>query len=208
MQAIKKNSIDIGANKGVYTYFLVKYSKKVYAFEPNPKVFSFLKKGLPKKAQAFLVALSNKEGKDFLRIPKTRKGFSNQGGSLSHEKVPNNYLSFEVDCKPLDTYKLDNIGFIKIDVEGFEREVLEGAQQTIKREKPNLLIEMEERHTKRPIEDDISWVENLGYKGFFFSEGEGLKSISLFDPEKQHRQAFTKDRDNYIFNFIFFPIKG
>ena len=31
------SSIDVGAYKGVYTYFISKYSKKVYAFEPNPK---------------------------------------------------------------------------------------------------------------------------------------------------------------------------
>ena len=40
----KKNSIDIGAYKGVYTFLLAKYSKKVYAFEPNPKSFNILKK--------------------------------------------------------------------------------------------------------------------------------------------------------------------
>ncbi len=202
----KKNSIDIGANKGVYTYFLAKLSKKVYAFEPNPKVFAFLKKSLPGKAEAFFVALSNKDGKDILRIPRSKRGVSNQGGSLSHQKVPDNYVAIEIDSKTLDSYSLKNIGFIKIDVEGFEREVLEGAKQTVCREKPNILIEMEERHTKRPIEEDIKWVENLGYKGFFYTEGEGLKSIDFFDGNKHHRQAYTKDRDNYVFNFIFLPM--
>ena len=38
----KLNSIDVGAYKGVYTYFISKYSRAVYAFEPNPKSYKIL----------------------------------------------------------------------------------------------------------------------------------------------------------------------
>ena len=51
--------------------------------------------------------------------------------------------------KRLDDIKIKNdIGFIKIDVEGHEKNVIQGGLDTIKKNKPVLLIEIEEKHTK------------------------------------------------------------
>jgi len=38
----RRNAIDAGANKGVYTHFIAKYARHTYAFEPNPKMFAIL----------------------------------------------------------------------------------------------------------------------------------------------------------------------
>ena len=56
----------------------------------------------------------------------------------------------------IDLERFSNVGFIKIDVEGHEHAVLEGATKTIKRNMPNLLVEMEEKHNKIPINEMIS----------------------------------------------------
>ena len=68
------NSLDVGAYKGVYTYFISKYSKKVYAFEPNPKSYKILKKTVSKNVKVFSYALSDRSSVDFLKIPKGKKG--------------------------------------------------------------------------------------------------------------------------------------
>ncbi|MEI8320737.1 MAG: FkbM family methyltransferase [Alphaproteobacteria bacterium] len=198
-----KNSIDVGANKGTYTVALAKLSKKVFAFEPNPKMFAFLKKNSPSNAEVFSCALSDKTRQETLRIPLGRKGkLSNQGASLNPNNIQKNFLPIQVDCKKLDDFNLKDIGFIKIDVEGFEKEVLMGAEKTLKREKPTLLIEMEERHTKRSILSDIKWIEGLGYKGFALFDGK-LQSLEFFDSGIHHNDAWTGNKKDYIFNFIF-----
>ena len=62
------NSLDVGAYKGVYTYFISKYSRMVYAFEPNPKSYKILKKNVNKNVTVLPYALSDKSSSDFLKI--------------------------------------------------------------------------------------------------------------------------------------------
>ncbi len=79
-----RNSVDIGAHKGVYTYWMQRYSRHVYAFEPNPRMYRVLCAGVRGNVTTSPVALSDISGRSRLRIPKTAKGFSNQGASLNY----------------------------------------------------------------------------------------------------------------------------
>ena len=82
-------------------------------------------------------------------------------------------------------------------------EVLKGAVETLKKNKPILLVELEESHTKRPIMNLIKEIEGYGYRGAFLKKKQ-ITDISLFDAENYHRNPkATKD---YVLNFIFFPI--
>ena len=95
--------------------------------------------------------------------------------------------------KKLDSIKLENkIGFIKIDVEGHELEVIEGALNTIKMNKPVLLIEIEERHSKRMVNESIKYIKNIGYNCYF------EKNKELISVEKLKNI-------NEEFNFFFLP---
>jgi len=84
-------------------------------------------------------------------------------------------------------------------------QVLKGAKNTLIKNKPVLMIELEEGHTKRPIEDLIREVEEYGYKALFLKKKQ-LTDISLFDPDRNHRNP--KNREDYVFNFIFLPVKN
>ena len=139
------NSLDVGAYKGVYTYFISKYSRMVYAFEPNPKSYKILKRTVDK-----------------------------------------NYGKLKIETKKIDDLKLKNIGFIKIDAEGVELKVLKGAKKLIKKYKPNLLIEIEERYISEPIEKSLQKILNMGYRGFALI-GEILTPLKFFDGDKNHR---------------------
>ena len=197
-----RNSVDVGANKGVYTYWMQKHSRHVYAYEPNPKMFKILAAGARGNVTASPVALSNKNGRAMLRIPKSSKGYSNQGASLNYEKVGRKFGQVEVETRRLDDEDVHDIGFIKIDVEGFEFPVLEGAAQTIKGDRPTLLIEIEEVHNQIPIGDALKRVTDFGYTGFALINGT-LSPLDFFDAEANHRNPRT--RRDYIFNFLFFP---
>ena len=78
----EKTSLDIGANKGVYAYAMLPYSRDVHAFEPNPKMFDILSAWGRDKITTAPIAIGNENGRFDLRIPRTAAGFSNQGGSL------------------------------------------------------------------------------------------------------------------------------
>jgi FkbM family methyltransferase len=198
----KRNAVDAGANKGTYTYFLARLAQHVYAFEPNPKMFTILRRSMARNVTASPVALSNRSGDAELRVPRQRKGgYSNQGGSLSSVKISENYKTVDVAARRLDEFDLGDVGFIKIDVEGFEQEVIDGAAETIRRCRPTMLVELEERYTKVPIETALRNILDLGYRGLFLDRGI-LRPLEEFDPETQHR---TTTR-GYVFNFIFLPV--
>ena len=199
-----KTSLDIGACWGVYTYYLAKLCPKVITFEPNPKTYKILKRNVASNVELLPYALSNETSSAELRVPKGRKGYSNQGASLSTKKVDGEHGKVEVEAKRLDDLGIDNIGFMKIDVEGFEQQVLDGAVETIAKNKPNLVIEMEEKHTKIPIEESIGNVLKLGYDGFAIINNQ-LRSLEYFDAEMNHRNV--PDGGTYVFNFIFLPKK-
>ena len=66
--------------------------------------------------------------------------------------------NFKIEVKTLDSYELENISFIKIDVEGYEPKVLAGAEQTIKRNWPVLCVEI-----NTPGNDSKQILESWGY---------------------------------------------
>ena len=196
-------AVDAGANKGVYTYWLEQLASHVHAYEPNPKMFTVLRRGAGAKATVHFAALSDQVGEFALRIPKTAKGrYSNQGASLNHDKVGDSYGEVMVQTRRLDDEGLDDVGFLKIDVEGHEMAVLDGARETIKRCRPTLLIEMEQQHTGRPIETDIKRVTDLGYRMLCLHRGI-LTSGARFDAQAHHTNA--PSAQDYVFNFIFLP---
>lgn len=199
-----KVSIDIGANKGVYTYALLKCSAQVHAFEPNPKLFRVLESWSNGHAALHPVALSDSSGQAELLVPKSKRGYSNQGGSLSRVKVGDQPCGVvTVETIRLDDLGLTNVGFMKVDVEGFETQVLRGGERLLRQQRPNLLVEIEERHTKRPLEDMVAEICDYGYQCFALCIGT-LTSFQHIDLNKHHRNANINRRD-YIFNFIFLP---
>jgi FkbM family methyltransferase len=190
----RRNAVDVGANKGTYSYFLARLARQVYAFEPNPKMFAVLRRTVGRNVTALPLALSDRSGAATLRIPYGRKGVSNQGSSLSAAKPMDHFIPLQVESRRLDDLGLADVGFIKIDVEGHEREVLQGAAQIIERDRPTLLIEIEEAHTGVPLMQSIEWVCGLGYDAHFLHAG-GLQPLAALAPV----------RHGYIFNFVFLP---
>jgi len=143
---------DIGAFIGLTTLFFAHRSGDngfVYAFEPNKELFNLVLKNIE------LNALSNVQAYNFAIGEKneTKEMFvsSNHAamGSLSKEhmsKENSGTNSISVEVKALDTiikeYSLRQPDFIKIDVEGYELNVLAGMYETLKKDKPELFIEI------------------------------------------------------------------
>jgi FkbM family methyltransferase len=195
-------ALDIGANKGVWSYALARLARRVHAFEPNPKIFPELARALKGKVELHQLALSDRAGAAEFRIPWRGHGYSNQGGSLSKIAIAGEHAVTTVQTARLDDLGIADVGFIKIDVEGSELAVLSGARETIARDRPNLVIEMEEQHARRPIESMIGEVTALGYDGFALIDGV-LTRWERIDLQARHRAP--SHRSQYVFNFVFLP---
>ena len=198
----RRAAIDIGANSGIWSWSLLRAAREVHAFEPNPKMFSRLEAALGGKAHLYTVALSDTAGEANFIVPRTRRGYSNQHGSLSHMGAAGEHGIIKVKTCRLDDMDIRDVGFIKVDVEGFECAVLAGAAETLKRERPVLVVELEERHTGRPIADLIREVESYGYDGSAWFN-KRLTPWREIDLQTFHTEAAETPR--YVFNFVFRP---
>jgi FkbM family methyltransferase len=174
----------------------------VFAFEPHPKMFRILRRGARANVTTHAAALSDTIGDAELFIPGRPGRYSTQLASLRSAGRDRDGVLVRVPTRTLDSYDLRNIGFIKVDVEGHEQAVLRGARETIARDRPVLLLEMEPRHTGVPIAQSIAAVADLGYDLFFVQSGRLLPASLL----AEHERAMSGD--SYVFNFFALPADG
>ena len=143
--------IDIGANNGEYSEYILKNSNyNVIAFEPLSKSFHILKKlkqRFSKRFTAFNYALSNKKGKTSIYYDNKNTIWANLDKEVNKIKYLKNNNKKKI-CK-IDTldnffkknkkFFLKKVKLIKIDVEGHEYEVIEGSGNLIKKLKPKYI---------------------------------------------------------------------
>lgn len=150
--------LDIGANLGFFTFGMVNNidNATVYSFEPQ-RILSNMIGGsiaLNCKENMYVrnAAVGSFNGK--IKIPKYDYSIISSFGSVSTEEVKNreyigqNTKDYEyVDILTIDSLMLDKVDLIKIDVEGMELSVLEGALNTITKYKPILFVEFLKSNT-------------------------------------------------------------
>ena len=136
--------VEVGSNIGTHTVPIAKHvgdTGKVIAFEPQRIMYQILCANIIENnltnVWAYNCAVSNEVGIATVPdIPLTKE--VNFGGVCISEQKDNDYT---VDLKSIDSLDLPRVDFIKIDAEGYEPQVLLGAQKTILRDKPPMLIE-------------------------------------------------------------------
>lgn len=174
--------IDIGAYvDGWYSFIAAKSvgeKGKVYAFEPHPEYFERFKENIKinklKNIIATRVAIGNKNGLIFLYeavgtssvVEKHTKGQPGVTGK-----------KLKVHMVKMDSYikeaKIKKVNFVKIDVEGFEMQVLLGMQKTLANYSPALLIEVVPQYLRSAGSSRkklLEFLKSLGYKPFVFKK--------------------------------------
>ena len=200
--------MDVGAADGTYLAYLLLYSARVVAFEPRPQAAARLRAhfGATALAQLEEVALSDAGGTAEIRIPAQRPMLSTIAGCNLLEGASDVGMH-TVRCARLDDYQLEPVGFIKIDVEGHERAVLEGARETFRKYQPIALVEAEERHSAGSVPGVARFFEDQGYHGYFLLEGR-LHPIAAFDAATHQSVSHRPNGRRiglYINNFLFIP---
>jgi FkbM family methyltransferase len=144
-----RGCVDAGANAGMWTRFMMGDFEKIYAFEPNPVFIECFKRNidLSKNVQLFEYGLSNQT-----------HTATNNFNSTVLSKEPGS-----IKCRTLDSFNLSEIDFIKVDVDGFEDVLIEGAVETIQRNWPVINIEMKRAKRLSVCKKAESILKDLGY---------------------------------------------
>lgn len=163
LEALKnKDIIDVGAYIGDSALILLEYTnKKVYAFEAILLHYKLMLETIKQNNATRIVPVYKGLG---AKSSKERICIADGGSSIV---LANSTEYEEIDIITLDSYVKANkikVGFIKVDIEGFEQEFLKGAKETIKSQKPAIAISLYHSYSDffdiKPLLE--SW--NLGYR--------------------------------------------
>jgi len=174
-------AVDIGANQGLYAYALADIAERVVAFEPNPDYAFFARWMLRGRAEVHELALSSESSRGTLHVPLSDHGMVlHLAGSLkrTHSQFHNNKV-YNVEVRTLDDFGLMNVHFVKADVEGSEREVLDGARTTLARDRPIILLELLSGTHKDPGACTAAICESFGYDAFIIQRGEKIAALPV-----------------------------
>ena len=144
--------VDIGAHCGTYSVVLSRVFDEVVAFEPEIHTYNILcgnmaLHNISHRSRCYNVALADKD-EEVTYVKLDDIGGNNYCYTGDDDELAKRYYFVEdqerisMKARTLDSYNIDNIGLIKIDVEGFELNVLKGSVETLKRNGyPPIIVE-------------------------------------------------------------------
>ena len=187
--------IDIGANFGLYSLIASQYiSEKgtIFSFEPFPENYKSLCTNLSLNNLQRITAENTAVGSETGTLKLYYNSQEKNLGMVSSNQTQNSdFMTVNKTC--LDDYlkskSLEKITFIKIDVEGFEYEVLQGMKQTLQQYNPIILIEVLDSKSENEVSNKPhELLCEMGYKRFFIDDNGNLLSYSQ-----------NQERKNYLY---------
>lgn len=166
--------VDVGAATGHITHYLAPRCDHVWAFEAVGPVFRQLCKMdlVHPNVTAVHAAVSDFNGEGLIYVDDKR---------LSNSGFQNLVMgpTTTVQTWALDTYFDTNtrIGFVKIDVEGTEYDVIRGMRNIIARDRPNMLVEIYEPYSKCSLGTIFDHLFGWGYRAFYYHHPKGLVEV-------------------------------
>ncbi len=205
-------TVDVGANCGLYTRKLSRLSSRVHAFEPSHKMAELLRRTSAPNVSVHQIALSDQSGDADLFIPRDRDELIYGLASLEPRQASSDQavVSTKVPTDRLDAVVREGVAFVKIDVEGHELNVLNGAIELLEHSQPVFLVEAEDRHREQATRLLFEFFRQRSYRGYFISNGcahpiqefrvEELQDENVLLPDGGRRSG-----KSYVNNFFFFP---
>jgi FkbM family methyltransferase len=198
-------AVDVGAHVGSYTARLAQIVPRVFAFEPDPEMAGLLRRAAPGNVVVSTDAVSDTAGWKTFRVPVQAGLVSVTLGSLENNDSSST-IERQVRTTTLDQLADEDIGFIKVDVEGHEAQVLAGGREVLRRRRPVFLLEANDaEHVARLTE----FFADCDYAGFFVHPDGGTRSIAQLTPDLQDgaelARPVTRRQMRFVNNFFFAP---
>jgi FkbM family methyltransferase len=204
-----REAIDIGANVGHYAMQLSRLVPRVHAFEPHPRLAYVLRRNLPGNVHVSNQAVSNQDGRAVLTAPvfsRPVEGMASISPGAAIFGQAERVTRVRVRCTTLDSMAGRDIGFVKVDVEGHEMQVLAGAAVLIAQQRPVFLVEVEERHRAGAVQAAFDYFSGKNYAGFFVWKAS-LCPVEMFAMAMQDLTLVApgapRKSSEYVNNFIF-----
>lgn len=184
--------IDIGSNMGLFSILAANHVDKVIAFEPIKLNSALIRLSLAAKnienVKIYENAVSDVDGEStFIQVAQSSLSMCSPGNDkeavdfIKNEYGEKTLQLTKVAAVKLDSFSLNKVNLIKIDVEGMELKVVKGAKRTIKRCQPRLImIEIFARAMalhKQSAEELFSVMSELGYTPFILKD-QNLEKFS------------------------------
>jgi len=151
-------AIDVGANTGAWTASLAKRFARVVAIEPVQAMAAAIGERRLVNVEVHRAAAWSELGEVTLRVRDDQSAIE---GADVHEGFAEPKSLVSVPALPLDWMALVEVDFVKIDTEGAEVRVLQGAVETLKRCRPKLVVEC---HAAAYREEASRLLASLGYR--------------------------------------------
>lgn len=132
-----RTAVDIGGHVGLWAMHLAPKFQHLHAFEPVPMFRQcFDKNVLARNVTLYSCALGSVNGKVRMKIPELDGGLDTGGTHVDPVAE-----SGDTMMRRLDEFELADVDFVKIDAEGFEHHIVEGAKDTLRRCQPCVIVE-------------------------------------------------------------------
>jgi FkbM family methyltransferase len=180
--------LDVGSWYGPWARRLAPRADTVISIEPTP-LHEVLRRTLPSKVQVVAAAASDHVGEAEMWL--SDESGAVQGVSSLHRRAIH-HVCINVPLITIDSLDLDNVTFMKIDVEGHEVAVLTGAAETIKRDRPRLFVEVEQR--VQPVSQVTDLLAAWGYDGWVKPRRRWLRVRDFDLVGAQARTSYAAER--------------
>jgi FkbM family methyltransferase len=198
-------AVDAGAHAGSYTVGLARIVPRVFAFEPDPEMAGLLRRAAPRNVVVSSDALSDTPGRKTFRVPVEAGHVSITLGSLAPLDSECT-IERQVQTSTLDQLADEDVGFVKLDVEGHEAEVLAGGRDLLRRRRPVLLVEA---NGPEDVARLVDFFADQDYAGFFVHPDGVTRPIDELTPELQDRaelaRPVTRREMRFVNNFFYAP---
>lgn len=200
MAKSSKLFLDVGANIGYFSFLVKQMSpqSKVYSFEPLPQnILAYQKnRELNNFSLMFLqeLCVADKAGDtEFLIPPSEESGWGRMAHRdlFSGEKIKRQVVTLDEFC---EQNQLTTVDFIKIDVEGYEFKVLQGAQKLIETQRPRICIELNEPcllDTGTSGEEIFRFFKDRNYQMHALDTKKGLYKVQAPVPHYKYLNYFA-----------------
>lgn len=160
--------VDVGSNYGWHSIIASKLCKEVYSFEPQSLMYEIQKMSVNENNINNLKIFNIALGENIGQLEMSKIDYYNEGVNIGDLSIGNG--GEKIELKSLDSINLPKIDMIKIDVQGYEKFVIDGAINSINKNKPIMIVEFEDfqlhkfGYNSKILFDKI---KNLDYEIYF-----------------------------------------